>query len=242
MRSLRECQRAFGRSLLHPGDGTAQPGMRIYAGNVFGNWTKALGSAYPILRQLVGAPFFEALARAYARAHPSRSSDLNEFGEHVPSFVAQHATTQDLPYLPDVARMEWFAHCAHFAADRPRFDVSRLASLAPDQYAVLPLRLAPGGQLLRSPWPLARIWEIHQDGYDGGVSVDLAPSPGQILVFRPAWKATVVALAPGDHQFLAAAQRGAALGAALEAAAAADAQFDPAGALARWVGAGAVTL
>jgi hypothetical protein len=243
MRSLRDLQRDFGGSLLTPGRAaTLRPGFHVYVGNVRGNWEKALASAYPVVRQLVGESFFKRLARAYAGAHPSRSGDLNGFGAQLAQYVARFAQTQDLPYLADVARMEWLAHQAHFAADAPRFEPARLAGVTPDQYGTLPLRLAPGSGLLVSAWPLARIWEIHQEGYAGELSVDFASAPGRILVYRPAWKATVEPLSTGDYRFLAAARGGANLGAALETAAVADACFDSAGALARWVRKGAVIL
>jgi hypothetical protein len=243
MRSLHDLQHEFANSLLAPGRAAArQPGFHIYIGNVYGNWEKALAFAYPIARQLVGEPFFEGLARAYALAHPSPSGDLNEFGAHFPAFVARYPQTRDLPYLPDAAQMEWLAHRAHFAADLPRFDPARLAGIPPAQYGALPLRLAPGSCLLHSAWPLARIWEIHQQGYAGELSVDFSSPPGDFLVFRPNWHVTVESLAQGDYRFLAAANNGATLGEALESASAADLQFDCADALARWAAKGVLAL
>jgi len=243
MRSLRDLQRDFGNALLAPGAAEfIPPGLGIYAANVAGNWLKALAGAYPIARKIVGERFFEGLARAYSAAHPSRSGDLNDYGADFPAFVADYPGTRDLPYLPDVARMEWLAHRAHFAADAPRFDPARLAGVSPAKYAALPLRLAPPCGLLVSGWPLARLWEIHQDGYAGDLSADLAPAAARILVYRPDWKSAVAALAPGEFALLGAAQHGETLGDALETALAADPQADAANALARWVSAGVLVL
>jgi len=243
MQSLRDLQRDFGRFLLEPGGPvTMRTGLRIYAGNVFGNWAKALTSAYPIVRKIVGEPFFEGLARAYAREHASVSGDLNEFGVDLPRFVARFPDTQDLPYLPDVAHMEWLAHRAHFAADTPRFDSARLAAVSAEEYSALRLQCAPASALIASPWPLARIWEVHQDRYRGDASVDFESGPGRFLVLRPRWHVTLESLTAGDYHFLTEAKRGAMLGEALEAAAATDSEFDAANALARWIGKGVVTL
>jgi uncharacterized protein len=243
MQSLRDLQREFGRLLLEPGGPVAmRAGLRIYAGNVRGNWAKALASAYPIVRKIVGEPFFEGLARAYAREHASVSGDLNEFGVDLPRFLARFPDTQDLPYLPDVARMEWLAHRAHFAADIPRVDAARLAAVCAAECSALPLQCAPASALIASPWPLARIWEVHQDDYRGGASIDFESGPGRFLVFRPRWHVLLESLTAGDYHFLTEAERGAALGEALEGAAAADSGFDAASALARWIGKGAITL
>jgi len=243
MRSLLELQREFGAALSGSAGSTlAARGMAVYLGNTRGNWAKALTAAYPIVQKIVGEDFFEGMAHAYARVHPSRSGDLNEFGAQLAEFVAQWPHTLDLPYLQDVARMEWLAHRAYFAADLPAPELGRLAALPGEQLAALPLARAPGGALLISEWPLARIWAVHQDDFIGEFDVDLRRGFERILVHRPRWRVEVRAIAPGDYRFLAEAGRGASLGSALQAAAEVDAEFDPASALARWAALGAVTL
>jgi hypothetical protein len=213
---------------------TGSPGMAVYRSNAFGNWAQALSSAYPIVRKIVGEEFFAGLAREYARGHPSMSGDLNEYGVRLPEFVAAFQHTQDLPYLPDVARMEWLAHRAYYAEDPESFgfqgvnEFSRLALTTPCA-------------LLVSEWPLARIWTVHQDDYEGEIDVDLRAGPDRILVHRPRWRAQVRSLAPGDYRFLDMARQGKTLAEALEAAAE-DPGFDPALALAGWVDAGVITL
>ena len=113
MQSLRDMQLDFGKFLLEAGGpATMRAGLRIYTGNVYGNWTKALESAYPIIRKIVGEPFFESLARAYARAHASVSGDLNEFGAHLRAFVAR------FPVYPGFALPA--RRCAHGVARASR--------------------------------------------------------------------------------------------------------------------------
>jgi uncharacterized protein len=230
--SLRDAQSRFKSSLLAPG---GPPGLRIYRANVFGNWSQALAGAYPIVRKIVGADFFEGLASAYARAHPSAGGDLNEYGARCADFIAVFPHTADLPYLPDVARLEWLAHRAYYAADPVTFSFQGLCESTR-------LRLAPACALLASDWPLARIWTVHQDDYEGGFDIDLAAGPDRILIHRPAWRAQIRSLAPGDYRFLQCAARGATLYEALEAAATEDEGFDASLALACWVDAGAITL
>jgi hypothetical protein len=233
MLSLREVQAQFGAALLAAG---GSPGMQAYRGNVFGNWSKALAGAYPIVRKIVGQEFFDALAREYARAHASASGDLNEFGGELARFVENFPHTVDLPYLPDVARMEWLAHRAHYAADPTPFDFKTALPENPR------FRLAPPCTLLASRWPLGRIWQVHQDDHDDEFDVDLAAGPDRIVVHRPRWRVQVRSLARGDYRFLEAAAAGKTLAEALESAAGADPGFDASLALARWVDAGVLTL
>ena len=156
----------------------------------------------------------------------------------MPRFVADYAGTQDLPYLPDVARMEWLAHLAYYAADPRPFEIPVLANLPENP----PLPLPPSSGPLRSDWPLARLWEVHQDGFAGEFSVDFGESTHRVLIHRPDWRVQVRSITLGDFRFLAGAGRGETLGAALEAACALDAAFDASTALATWVQARAVTL
>jgi hypothetical protein len=250
--SLLELQRALGAALVRSGaaarcaplfggarDQTLER-LAVYRGNVYGNRAKALAAAYSIVRKIVGEDFFDAMAGEYARAHPAASGDLNEYGGRLAEFVAAFPHTQDLPYLPDVARMEWLAHRAYYAGDAPAFDSTRLAGLPVSRYAALHPALAPACALLESDWPLARIWTVHQDDFEGAIDVDLDAGPDRILVHRPRWRAEVLALEPGDHRFLESALAGATLGDALATAVAHDPGFDPATALARWVEAGVI--
>jgi uncharacterized protein len=215
--------------------------LAVYRGNVHANCTKALACAYPVIQKIVGEDFFDAMAREYARAIPSRSGDLNLYGEALGDFVASFPHTRDLPYLPDVARMEWLVHRAHFAQDSPPFDPSPLASLHAERFASLKPRLSAACTLLESPWPLARIWTIHQDDYHGLFEIDLNAGPDRLLVYRTGWHARVLSLAPGDFSFLASAAHGATLGSALEAGVAAERSFDPSTTLARWMDAQVIT-
>lgn len=179
MCSLRECQQTLADALMH-GDADASWGIRTYRNNAYGNWAGALAGAYPILRKIVGAEFFGGMARHYAREFPSRSGDLNEYGAFMPEFAAAFEPTQDLPYLPDVARMEWLVHRAHFAPDAPPFVA-----------------------FLISDWPLARIWEVHQDDYGGAITVCFTPGPHHIAILRPRWKPEVQAVSLEEYRLLA---------------------------------------
>lgn len=218
----------------------AMEGLAVYRGNVAANAQKALANAYPIAVKVVGKEFFEGLAREYLRRNPSTSGDLNAFGERFGDFVAAFSHTQDLPYLPDVARMEWLVHRAHYARDAEPFDVRRFASIRESTWDRLRPVLAPACALLESHWPLARIWEVHQDGYAGEFSVDLESGPGRILVHRPDFRVGVAPLSAGAYRFLQRAAGGNSIAAALEAAMVDEPGFDFATALRAWIEAAVV--
>jgi hypothetical protein len=252
MPELAALQRAFGAALANASEAEdAAPlfaGERaavlqrlgVYRGNMVGACGKALAGAYPVVARIVGESFFDGLGREYLRRHPSASGDLNEFGAAFAAFVADFPHTRDLPYLPDVAHMEWLAHRAYYAADAAPLDLARLAELGEDDAPALSVALAPACALLESRWPLARIWEVHQDGYAGELSVDFAAGPERILVHRPGYRVVVDAISAGAYRFLDGARACQPLGDLLEAALAEEPGFDLGAALRAWVEAGIV--
>jgi len=214
--------------------------IAIYRGNMTVNATKALAAAYTIVKKLVGEEFFDGLARAYRRAHPSVSGDLNEFGAHFADFIATFEAAQSLAYLPDVARLEWLAHRAHFAADRAPLDTGRLGGIAEHDYPRLQLELHPAVGTLESPYPVFRIWEVHQDDYRGEIAVDLDTGPDRVIVYRPGFRVTVAVLSRGELAFLVAIKQGELLGTALQSALTADTEFNLGASLQRWIAANVI--
>jgi hypothetical protein len=214
--------------------------LAIYRANVAANAVRALAAAYPIVCKLVGAEFFDGLARAYCREYPSDSGDLNRLGGQFADFVRAFPHTRSLPYLPDVARLEWLAHLAYYAADHAPADVSSLALIREDDYPRLALTLHPAVCILASNYPIFRIWEVHQDDYRGEIAVDLDSGAEQVVVYRPQFRASVALLSGAESAFLDAIMQGRLLGNALEQASAKDCGFDLAASLQRWVAANIV--
>jgi hypothetical protein len=207
--------------------------LAIYRGNLAANWEKALWSAYPVIRALVGDEFFGGLAREYGKRHPSRDADLNRFGEHFDSFLAGFEHAVDFPYLPDMARLEWAVHLAHYASDVPPLDAAAFAALTPDALEASRFRLHPACAIVASGWSVVCLWLAHQPG--GPAFPAEMDTPSCALVCRPAWQAQVRAISPSAHAALAALAQSDTFGAALDAAFAIDEDFDLAGNLRQWV-------
>jgi uncharacterized protein len=218
----------------------AEPGglaarIGLYRGNARANALKALAAAYPVTQRLVGEDFFGGLAREFEVACPSASGDLNEFGDRFADFLATFPHAATLPYLADVARMEWLVHRAHYSADARPFDPARLAVVPAGRQADLRPRMHPACALMHSAFPLARIWEIHQRDFAGPLELTDADPSGWLLVFRPRFRARVAPLGEGAAAFLACARGGGTLADALARARAVDAEFDLDSALREWV-------
>jgi uncharacterized protein (UPF0276 family) len=206
----------------------------LYRGNLGATWGKALAAAYPVLRALVGEEFFDGLGQAYGRARPSEDADLNQFGARFADFLAGFPHVAEYAYFPDMARLEWALHRAHYAAEAAPVTAGQLAALAPERLEAARLRLHPACALLASDWAVVPLWLAHQAGAGVAFPDDMAV-PSHAMVARPQWRARLLPLAPAAHAALARLAGGASVGAALDAAFECDEGFDVVSALRQWM-------
>ena len=228
MPSLSELQRKFAATVL---DLAREPDARIavYRHAIFANYRNALGVTYRVVRELTGAPFFDAAVDAFVLAHPSTGGDLNVYGEAFPDFLATYPHAAELPYLPDVARLEWAIDDAHRAADadwEPQRTLAVLAAIPADEVALQRFALDPSCRLLRSAFPVLRIWQSHQDGSVHDGKVRFGDGDDFLLVRRDGAHVGIERVEPGNFAWLTALAGSADLVQALDSAFDADATFD----------------
>ena len=182
--------------------------LEIYRHNVFTTLTSALRDLYPVTESIVGAPFFTHLAEQFIRDTPSRSGDLNIFGGEWSDFLCGRAGVDNLTYLPDVAALEWAWHRAFHAAEYPPFDLSKLASVPRDQHGALRFILHPSVSLIASSYPIVRIWQVNQSGYDGDMAIDWEAPGDSVLVIRDDVEIKIEAMPQASFNFLCALHQG----------------------------------
>ncbi|MYM24707.1 DUF692 family protein [Duganella sp. FT135W] len=221
-------------ALCSDGHGHAEHRYALYRGNLTTTWTKTLAAAYPVVLALVGEEFFGGLARAYGRAHPSGNADLNHFGAHFSTFLRDFPHVAELPYLPDMAALEWLLHRAHYAPSAEGMSAQQLAAIAPEQIEATRFRLHPALQLVASDWAVVPLWLAHQPGSGVSFPTDMT-EPCRAMVLRPKWRATVQPLDAAGHAALGVLAGGGDFGAALDAAFEQNDNFDVAASLQHWL-------
>lgn len=118
----------------------SQPGFAVYRNTVVRVCVDALQANYPAVARLVGDPWFRAAATIYVRRAPPSQPCLVDYGEGFAGFLADFAPAAQLPYLPDVARLDRLWTEAHLAPDDAPLDAARVAALAPAELADTVLR------------------------------------------------------------------------------------------------------
>jgi hypothetical protein len=208
--------------------------LRVYRHHVQESLAAALAATFPTVQALVGGDFFRGLARAFVARSLPEQPVLTEYGAGFAAFIADWEAARGLPYLADVARLDWALNVAFHAPAAARLD---LTGTAPEQLPALVLALAPGAVVLRSSYPLDRIWTAAQPGASDG-TVDLDGGGVALLVLRREDDAAFVVLTPGEAAFVACVEGGGSLERAALAGAAAEPGFDLSSGFARLLGLG----
>ena len=209
------------------GEISAEKHLTIYQNNVFSNYRSALEAIYPAVLRLVGEEYFYHAANRYIRNYPSSSGDIHHYGREFAELLAGLPGAAELAYLPDTARLEWLVHEVFHAANRESLDLSRLQNVAPDDYGKLRFKLHPAARLMKSDFPVRRIWQVNQPDYVGEMAVDLGEGGEALLVTRRDFVVEVAVVSIGEFAILSAFAVSVAFAEAVELALAAQLDFDP---------------
>lgn len=233
--SLLECERRFLAALygdkaadteaLVAGNGL-EPGARL---NIYRHASEqthadALRTTYPAVDALVGAVFFEQTALGFRSARRSQSGNLQTFGAGFAAYLETQPALNGLPYLPDVARLEWLRQETALAADAEYLSAEALQRALTHVGWGARVALHPSVRLLASRHAALTIWRYAT--HPTGARLALPPEGERIVLWRDG--GDVVMAAPDGASFacIEALAGGATLQAARDRSRSIDAGFD----------------
>lgn len=198
--------------------------LRVYRNAIAGTLHAALRDTYPVVLALVGENFFEELAERYRRHCPSTSGNLQHFGAALPEFIEATPSLQALPYLLDIARLEWLRQATALAADHPAMDTAALSHWATCDPADLRMDFHPSMHLLASSHAVLTLWRWCQ------APQGAAPNPRtgaeHVLLWRDSGDVAMAELDPATFRCIEALTEGCDLASAYLAATDVDPHFD----------------
>ncbi len=232
---LLEIQRAFRATVISQDDvvaaqvraacGSVENRIAIYRNTVQQSLIDILATAFPATQRIVGPRFFAALARDFVVHHPPDVPQLSKYGAGFADFIKVHEHVREIPYLADIARLEWARSEAYFAADALPLDPAQLGAVPPEKLPTLTFALHPATRLITSEYPIHRIWTVNQPNVGDVPEIDMTVCES-VIVTRPHHEVMVRLISAADAVFVAALSRQQPLGAAAVAAMESDARFD----------------
>ncbi|NJN47973.1 MAG: DUF2063 domain-containing protein [Candidatus Competibacteraceae bacterium] len=193
---------SFSVHVRHHDGLSAEHRLGVYRNNTVANFTDALQLTYPVVQRLVGDRFFRYAAAQYIGQTPSTSGDLQEYGDTFADFLRTFKPAAGLPYLPDVASLEWAYEQVFYAAEPDPLDTLALSRVPEERYGELRFTLNPASRLMASVYPVLRIWQVNQDHFEGDQSVNLDSGGVQLLVIRRHLNVEIHPLTEGEYVLL----------------------------------------
>ncbi len=209
---LTELQQQFSQYLLYQsseladlkitGPFAAEQLMALYRNNFYISITEYLQGCFLSVAALVGEDFFAQLAKAFIIAQPLRCASIEVYGSDFANFISCCEQAKSVPYLADIARLDWAVDRAKSELLHAEFPFARLAALSSEAQLEIYFELPPNTVLLASNHPVLSIWlGVKQGGLE---SIDMHSQEIVIICPDRVEGAKVTALSKAHYQFLAA--------------------------------------
>lgn len=233
--NFRNDQTGFARALFHPEEDSpanlvdphgvpAPKRFGVYRNNVLVSLIDNLASTFPACQALVGEEFFRALAREYALNFPPSSPLMIYYGDEFAQFLSQFKPAQQVPFLADIADIEYKRIKSYHAADGHAFDPDTIANVPQNALDGAKLKLNPSFFWSLSRFPAQQIYARAKAGKTlEGINFDAAEIT---LICRPSWEVQTHAVSPKNKTALTALVAGFSLSTTLEIAQKSEPDFD----------------
>lgn len=200
--------------------------MAIYRQMYWYRQVEALRDSFPRLLDVLGEERFTKLVCSYIAAHPSTHPALEWLGRALPGYLAAHPR-EDMPFLGDVAALEWAESEALLAPDAPpAVDVEGVRAVPVEQFSASVLRFTGTLRVVEASGPAVERWSAKPVAGDRVV----------VAVWRKRFGVEHSMLPDDEARALALARQGRPVADVFEAFQAADSPAERAfGALLSWI-------
>jgi hypothetical protein len=156
--------------------------LAVYADGYFWRLLESLGADFRAVKTVLGDEDFQRLIADYLLENPSASPRINDLGGRLPGFLKTHASARRLPFLPDLAALEWAVLQALLTDRLPPLDPAALSAVSEDDWPRARLTLDATVTLLDLSWPVERLWRSARRG--NKVRAPAKAVPQFLLVWR----------------------------------------------------------
>ena len=133
----------------------------IYRNTIFLSLIETLSHTFPTVYKLVGDDNFKILAREFIKVHLPDEAHLSAYGNKFSNFICnQHQAISDIPYLADLASLDWQRNLSYFSADDDILEMDVLSTINPEEVFSAKLTLASSVSLFKSSFPISHLLKM----------------------------------------------------------------------------------
>ncbi len=158
--------------------------LKIYHNAYAARLVEVLGNDYPALKAMMGDTPFDAMARAYVAANPSRQPSARWVGGSLSAFLTETAPYATNVALGELAAFEWAQAGAFDAADIDAMTFEQMAVIPVETWPGLRFRLAPSLRRLSLSHDVPAIWLAVNEKRSGAAPIAADLRRGEWLVWR----------------------------------------------------------
>jgi hypothetical protein len=157
--------------------------LSVYRNNHLLSLAAALAATFPTVTRLIGAATMQGVATRFLLQHPPRQPCVAEYGSGFASHLESEPLADDLPYLPDLARLDWALNRARIAPDEAPFTAQDLSALSLEQLGALRVAPHPSLTLLVSSFALPHLHQaVHRSALEAVTVAEHSSS--RLMIWR----------------------------------------------------------
>ncbi len=174
--------------------------LNVYRNNVFGNFSAVLESIFKVTRKILGDKKFADFVDEYIKSYPSKSGNLDEYGEFFAEFLAKNIKKHKIDFLADLATIE-LAHYQSFFVEalENNFDLKGFKKIKAEDFLNLRFEIHHSMKLFSSKFPICSIWHKEKK---------ISAKNGEFVLVANGSKPTIEMLCEAEFLFLIEADKG----------------------------------
>ena len=138
------------------------PATQVYHNNYIENGIRALSIGFSSVAGMLDEGDFRRLAHEYLLARPKACFDWADYGAGFAEFMFEVDALAQMPFLPELAELDWRLMHIERASDR-HFDAASFALLQSEDANSLRFLTSPGLQLMQAIFPLVELYALVHD-------------------------------------------------------------------------------
>ncbi len=160
---------------------------------------EALRETFPAVAHILGEGSFAALATRYVKCLPADLRNLNLVGAALAAHLESDRASDDLPFLPALAELEWAVERCFHADLLVAFEPSVCSGWSLDDWGRAKVGFQPGLAIVCAPWPLRELRETCQSERSE-IDVNLVDRHDRVLVYRRGFEVVVESVGAAEAQ------------------------------------------